>query len=483
MLTESEIKRFIDDYNSSERRQFAALGQRYYEGDHDIKKYKMYYYNADGKLMEDNTRANCKISHPFFTELVDQLAAYMLSFEENPIQAKPKAEGLQEYLDTYFDDDFWAEIQELITGTNAKGYEYLYAYQRKDDRIGFQCADSMGVVEVREQDTDDHCSYVIYWYVDRIEKGRKLIKRIQVHTANEIHYFVQANNGKIKPDTDAPLNPRPSVVWTEKDGKKYGKGFGFIPFWRLDNNRKQFSGLKPIKALIDDYDLMSCGLSNNLVDFDTPIHVVAGFQGHDLDELVTNIKTKKVVGVDADGGLDVKTVDIPYAARKEKLEIDEKNIYRFGMGLNTSGLKDTTATTNLAIKAAYSLLDLKANKLTMRLKRFLRPIIKVVLDEINAKNKTDYKVSDVTIHFEHIIPTNESENAQNEFVLSQAEQMRVNTVLQAATVLGDEQVLRSLCDILDLDFDKLQANIAERQEVQNFLGAEAVLQGVVTDEI
>lgn len=38
-------------------------------------------------------------------------------------------------------------------------------------------------------------------------------------------------------------------------------------------------------------------LSNNLIDFDTPIHVVKGFQGDNLEELQTNLKTKKYLPV------------------------------------------------------------------------------------------------------------------------------------------------------------------------------------------
>ena len=112
----SEIKRLIDDDYSSEKKKFARVGQRYYEAKHDILKYRMFYFNADGKLTEDKYRNNARISHPFFTELADQLSAYMLSFDENPMQAKDTAEGLQEYLDEYFDDEFWTEIGELITG-------------------------------------------------------------------------------------------------------------------------------------------------------------------------------------------------------------------------------------------------------------------------------------------------------------------------------------------------------------------------------
>lgn len=100
---------------------------------------------------------------------------------------------------------------------------------------------------------------------------------------------------------------------------------------------------------------MASSLSNNLIDFDAPIYAIKGFEGDNLDELQTNLKTKKIVGLGEEGGIDIKTVDVPYQARQAKLELDEKNIYRFGMGLNTAGLKDTSATTNIAIKAAYSL--------------------------------------------------------------------------------------------------------------------------------
>ena len=106
MLTVDEIKRFIDQDAMSEVKSRARVGMRYYNAEHDILQYRMFYYNADGILVEDKARANNRICHPFFTELTDQLASYMLAFEENPIKAKETAEGLQDYLDTYFDEEF-----------------------------------------------------------------------------------------------------------------------------------------------------------------------------------------------------------------------------------------------------------------------------------------------------------------------------------------------------------------------------------------
>lgn len=482
MLTEAEIKRFIDEDIASEKKRLAGIGQRYYEGDHDILRSRLFYYNADGVLIEDKTRSNIKICHPFFTELVDQLAAYILSFEENPIRAKDSADGLQDHLDLYFDDEFWAEIHELITGANAKGFEYLYGYKNADDRLAFECADSTGVVEVRAKDTDDGCEHIIYWYIDRIEKGKKRIKRIQVHDVDRIFFYIQEDDGAIVPDQNEPINPRPNIVWTDpKTGSQYGDSLGFIPFWRLDNCRKQFSGLKPIKALIDDYDLMECGLSNNLQDFDTPIHVINGFQGDNLDELQTNLKTKKIIGVDEGGGLEIKTVDVPYQARKTKADEDEKNIYRFGMGFNSSQMGDGNIT-NVVIRSRYTLLELKAGKLEKRLKRFLKGIIKPVLDEINAVNGTDYQYSDVQIKFDHIIPTNEQENVQNAYTEAQTEQMRINSILNAATVIGDKETLKAICGILDLKFDELKGQLEKLNEAQKTADAQAILESVVTED-
>ena len=80
MLSVEEIKRIIDDDSSSEKKKMAAVGQKYYEAEHDILNYRLFYFNADGKLVEDKTRANIRICHPFFTILSDQLSSFMLSF-------------------------------------------------------------------------------------------------------------------------------------------------------------------------------------------------------------------------------------------------------------------------------------------------------------------------------------------------------------------------------------------------------------------
>lgn len=483
MLSPEEIKQFIDDDTASEKKRLAKQGQAYYEGDHDIKDYRLFYYNTDGILVEDTTRSNAKIPHAFFTENVDQAVQYILSGEGGFI--KSDIPELQAEMDYYFNEneDFIAELSDVLTGCIAKGFDYMHSYKNADDRTAFEWSDCIGVVEVRAKDTDKNTDHVIYWYIDRIDKGRKKIKRIQVWDSKVVEYFVQTDEGEIEKDTSEKINPKPHTLYQAEGTEEIEyEDFGFIPFFRLDNNRKQHSGLVVIKDLIDDYDIHACSLSNNLTDFDTPLHVVKGFQGDNLDELQQNLKTKKVIGVDSEGGIEVHTVQIPYEARVAKLELDEKNIYRFGMALNTNGLKDTTATTNIAIKMAYSLLDLKCYKLTIRLKQFLRKLIKVVLDEINAIHKTDYQQKDVYFCFEPEIMTNELENAQIKKYEADTRQVEINTILNVAMQIGDEQALKLICEQLDIDFDDVKGQLELMKDGQNTAAAKALLEGVVTDE-
>lgn len=477
MLTIQEIKTFIDNDAASTKKQLAKVGLRYYEGDHDIKNYRIFFVDADGKIQEDKTKSNIKISHPFFTELVDQEVQYMLSGKDSFI--KSDNPDLQEELDAYFNDneDFMAELTEVLTGSIAKGFENMYAYKSADGRTAFQCADSMGVVEVRAKETEDGCEYVIFHYIDRIGKDNKKIKRIQVWDDKQTTFFCQEDDGQIQLDDSVELNPRPHVIY-KKDGDEstYYEGYGFIPFFRLDNCKKQFSGLKPIKSLIDDYDLMSCGLSNNIQDTNEALYVVKGFQGDNLDELMLNIKSKKHIGVDEDGDVEIRTIDIPYQARQTKLDLDEKNIYRFGMGFNSAQLGDGNIT-NIVIKSRYALLDLKCNKLEIRLKQFMRKLLKVVLKEINDLNGTDYQMKDVYFDFEREVMTNAQDNAQIELIQSQTRGQDLTNILNVASKLDNETLMQNICDVLDIEYNDIKDKLPQPENNDPYQ-AKVALEGI-----
>ena len=446
----------------------------------------MFYYNSDSELVEDTTRSNIKISHAFFTELVDQEIQFLLS--KFSIEAKKETDKiLDEELKDRFDDEFKTEFSDNCEGTVIKGWNYMYGYLAEDNKTRYKNADSLGVIEVREDEANDKAQHMIYYYTDRIDEKRNPIMKVEVWDNDFRYFYIKVGNGELKVDNNEPINPRPHKVYKQNGNLVYRPsepGYGFIPFFRLDNNKKRFSSLKPIKKLIDDYDLMNCGLSNNLQDVADALYVVKGFKGNGLDELHQNIRTKKMIGVDKEGGVDIKTIDIPYEARKTKMELDEKNIYKFGMGFNASQTGDGNIT-NIVIKSRYTLLELKCNKLEKNLRSFLKPMIQIALDEINEEHGTNYTIKDVKICLEREIPTNELDNANIEKIKAETKQIEINIILDAATKLDDETIVQELCNILDVDYeeikDKIEINKIDLNQARDVLENQLLTEGVVNE--
>lgn len=463
MLTVEEIKKFIDQDTVSDRKRQARVGQRYYEGEHDILKKKLYFMNDAGELVEEKFKSNYRIPHPIFTELADQEVQFLLSGEDGFMHAQDP--DLQKVLDERFNNnaDFLLEFSEVLTDTVVNGFGYMYAYKGENGQTHFQCVDSMGVVEVRAKETNDKCDYVIYWYVDRITPDGNRIKRVEVWDKTQVTYFYQVDDGVIMLDTEEANNPRPHILYT-KGKKLYQDDYGTIPFFLLKNNRKQLSGLKPVKPLIDDYDIMNSGLTNNIEDTNEALYVVTGFPGDDLDALTLNIKAKKHIGLSEGGSVDVKTVDIPYESRKVKMDITKEDIYHAGMGFNSTGLKDSSATTNLQIQMGYQLLQMKVTKFEGNVNQFLCCLLDVALNEHNKQNGTDYKKTDVSIDFKPQTPTNAKENAEIELVKAQTRQTNINTLLSIQANIGDEVLLKKIAEEIDVDYDELKKSAPKPED-------------------
>ena len=472
MLKIEEIKTLIQNDKTSERKRLARIGDNYYNGIHDIRNYRIFYYDGDGNLQEDKHRSNIKIAHPFFTELVDQCVQYMFSKDDF---VKSDIPELQEELDKYFGAEFINELVDTGTDAKAKGFGYMYAYKSSNGRTKFLSADSMNVIEVRETETDDNCKYVIYWYVERVGKNHDPITRIQVWDKDYVYYYVQDGEGTVVIDNSVERNPRPHIIY-EKKGAEYGASLGYIPFFKLKNNRYEKSDVFTVKELIDDYDLMACGLSNNIQDFDFPIYAVSGFQGDNLDELIQNFKTKKMIGLGEGGNVDVKTVDIPYQARLSKLQLDETNIYRFGMGFNSAQLGDGNIT-NVVIKSRYALLDLKCNKFEKQLRAFMNQLVQVALDEINSRGEeTAYSLKDVYYEFDREVITNASDNAQIKKVEADTNAVVINTLLNIAQNFDKETILKLICEQLDINYEDIKDKLL-KSEMELNQEAEKLLNG------
>lgn len=453
----SVLSRFIDDAVKTDRqspiKEKMSEGLKYYDYKHDILKFRLFYYNEDGKLVEETNRSNIKIPHAFFTEQVDQKVQYLLS---NPVEFETADTELKTYLEEYIDDDFQLMLQEMVEGASKKAYEFAYVYRATSGKLLFKVADSRKVVVIYD-DMNEVIAIIRYYDTDITKDNRKVtVTKAELWDTEKTWFFVSSSdyNNRFILDESQEINPRFHQVVEDSDGNLLGKGFGYIPFLKLSNNKNEKTDLEPIKALIDDYDLMACALSNNLVDFDHPIYAVKGYGKDNLDELVTNLRTKRTVGVSQDGGIDVKTVDIPVTARKTKLETDKEAIYKFGMAFDSSQVGDGNIT-NIVIKSRYSLLDLKCNKTEIRLRAFIKQLLDIIIQDINERYQKSFTRQQIEVVITRSTMINQSDNAEVEKLEAETKGQLIQNLLDVAPYLDDESLLKKICAVQELDYDEV----------------------------
>ena len=453
----SVLSRFIDDAVKTDRqspiKEKMSEGIKYYDYKHDILKFRLFYYNEDGKLVEETNRSNIKIPHAFFTEQVDQKVQYLLS---NPVEFETADTELKTYIEEYIDEDFQLMLQEMVEGASKKAYEFAYVYRATSGKLLFKVADSRKVIVIYD-DMNEVIAIIRYYDTDITKDNRKVtVTKAELWDTEKTWFFVSSSdyNTRFILDESQEINPRYHQVVTDRDGKLLGKGFGYIPFLKLSNNKSEKTDLEPIKALIDDYDLMACALSNNLVDFDHPIYAVKGYGKDNLDELVTNLRTKKTVGVSQEGGIDVKTVDIPVTARKTKLETDKESIYKFGMAFDSSQVGDGNIT-NVVIKSRYSLLDLKCNKTEIRLRAFIKQLLDIIIQDINERYHKSFTRQQIEVIITRSTMINQSDNANVEKAEAETKGQLIQNLLDVAPYLDDESLLKKICAVQELDYDEV----------------------------
>lgn len=446
------LSKFIQEDKLSQAKNKARQGQDYYDYKHDILKNRIFYLDDNDVLQEDKFASNIKIPHPFFTELVDQKVQYLLS---NPIEIEVEDEAFQEHLDQYYNENLQLFLQEALEGSSVKGFEYAYARTNNQDVLCFQVSDSLHTFDVYDSD-GERAAVVRYYNKDIIREGKNTtVEHAEVWDDENVTFYVKDKNGRFVLDTKREENPRAHVVAITEDGQELERSYGTIPFYQLGNNKKNQTDLEPIKALIDDYDLMAAFISNNLQDFTEAIYVVKGFQGDSLDKLRKNVKAKKTIGLPQDGDVDVKTFNVPVEGRKTKLEINKDAIYKFGMGFDSTQVGDGNIT-NIVIKSRYALLDMKANKAETRLRALLKWMNELIVQDINRRNNTAYQASDIKVTITRETMVNENDIVDRAKTEAETKQVIIESILAVAPRLDNETVLQMICEQFELDWEEVQ---------------------------
>ena len=251
-----------------------------------------------------------------------------------------------------------------------------------------------GAVALLDEETSEPMVLVQFW---QINQSRPLYLRV-FSPDGVVKYRMGKEELEEIPDTR-----RPYVVRTQSDaygpveitGENYGGRLPVVPLWASEERRSELT--PAIKSKIDLYDRIFSDFGDNLDRANDVYWVLNNFGGtiDDVAEMLEQINRVKAVANMTDGTgtsstAELKTVDVPYAARQTALDILQKQLYSDFMALDMDALTGGSLT-NVAIETATANLNLKADRYEWQCFRFVQGILALIgveTEEIKFKRQT-----------------------------------------------------------------------------------------------
>jgi SPP1 family phage portal protein len=432
-VSDSEVlKHLIKKDEFSELKKEMRTGVKYFEAKHiEINRRKITYF-LDSQEVEDKEASNAKLQHTFHRIIVEQKAGYIAgkpikitSKEKDNKMAEEFKDKVIEILGEQFDD----MLPQWIKGASNKGTEWLHVFINEEGEFDYVIIPAEQIIPVYDSRYQKKLMSIIRYYEFEFinSKGEsEFKKKVEWYDEEKVTFYIEEKRGGSYGDNYYVLdiqeamnggNPRPHwVEYNTEDPENIISGsWGSVPFIELPNNDERINDLRPIKNLIDDYDLHNSDMSNKLADLQDAIWVLENYEGDSLREFRKNLKTYKALKVGEDGGAEPKVLDLPEKASKAHLDREEDNIFINGMAVNLKTDKFGNAPSGVALKFIYSLLDLKANVIIRKLNLALSDLfyfISVYLKDV-AKDGGEYDYKLLAVTFDKSAITNEAEKIKS----------------------------------------------------------------------
>ncbi len=390
------IKQLLKEDAVSPLKRQMRIGQRYYEGKHDICYKKLNEYTIKDvkkengvekyteKKIEIPNRSLVKVAHRYHWKLVKQKRDYVagkpITISYEPIVNENLSREQKECIknnNKLIVDKFWRIlgtgfdnfIRQSIVDMSNKAMAVWYPFYDELGNLKYTRIDPREIITIYDTKTQKILTDIIHTY--KVIDNNK--KKVYVEWSNSIETKFYIENKEENTRTEeylldvSRINPEPHYVTQLMFNgmllKEEGHSWGKVPYIVVKNNEELQTDLEPIKDLIDAYDLINSNFINTIEDLKEFIYKINGYGAEDLTELVERIKIMGIIrNNDAAGSVDVATIPFPYEARQIILKLLEEKIYEFGRGVNTNRTELIgQAPSGISLEFLYTDLDSKAD--------------------------------------------------------------------------------------------------------------------------
>ncbi|MGU8394906.1 phage portal protein [Clostridium perfringens] len=399
----------ISDFLSSENRKQMLTGEQYYEVNNDIFQRKITRPTSNGGNEELKYKANNKLAHAFYKNLVDEKVNYLLGKDYT---LKSDNEEYIKKLDWTLGEEFLDILNELGYEASNKGIGWLHIFINEDSKLDYMVIPSEQIIPIWKDRRHRALERLIRLYDLVVYEGleKKTVTKIELWYPDRVEYYVK-DGELILLDSEKYLNVEGNIGHYLKDGEY--AAWGKIPFIAFKNNRIEKGDINFIKSLIDNYDISRSDVSNFIEEVKNLIFVLKGYEGDELGTFMDNLNYYRALILDSDGEATTLNPTMDVEAIKIHYEQLKRDINECGQGVNKDLDKFGSAPSGIALKFLYSGIDLKCNSLEVLFKKAFKELLYFINIYLSESNQGSYNEVPVELIFNKNIKINETETITN----------------------------------------------------------------------
>ncbi len=433
-INESDILKYIiKDDEQSEKKKKMAEGERYYAYEHDVLKKDFRQSNISESLEDGNGEKISKFINPnrsnhhnvncFYRILVEQKVSYLIGrkpvIKINYKNENDKNKDFEKAIEEFTSEKFNEVLQELLTGASNKGIEALHVYYDEYGKLKFCVVPANEIIPIYDSEHEKELQQLIRYYdTVVIRNGNKYLrKRVEWWTKEDVTYFIEDDQKNYILDSTMRHNPSPHWwgVATQDGFEKSRKpnNWGRVPFIILRNNHRETTDLEAVKGLIDAYDLISSEGTNNILDLVELYWVIQGYGGDTASAIAKKLQINKAVNItDSSGNVEARQIELSMEGRLNFLKRLRKDIFEFGQGVDVDPEMLGNSPSGVSLKFQYTLLELKASGIGIKLKQVIKELIGYMIEDYNMRFDTNYDTSIISVNLRRNAITNDYETVQ-----------------------------------------------------------------------
>lgn len=428
----------IERHKSGEAYRMARMADAYdRQQNTTINEYVQKMFDLTGSKLVDFTASNNKIASNFFHRLNTQRVMYSLGQGVSFIDVDEVGEedATKAMLGTHFDHDLRTLAYDaLIHGV-------CFGFWNLDRLFVFPLTE---FVPLWDEYDGTLKAGIRFWRIDSSRPMQAVLYEADGYTRYQSR---QDANGTANERLEAVDEKRPYIEktsYTPADGIEQvigGENYSALPVVPMWGSKLHQSTLVGMRQAIDSYDLIRSGFANDLTDCAQIYWLVSnagGMGDADLQKFLDRLKINHVALVDSDDGGNAQayTQEIPYAARKEYLQMIRDGIYEDFGALDVHTV--TAGATNDHIDAAYQPMDEEASDFEYQVSEFIQRLLGLM------------GVEDAPV-FKRTRISNQKE--QVDMVVAEAQWLDRETVLRKLPNIapGEVQAIKDRLDAEDQD--------------------------------